>query len=93
MRRQKKIKKARARPLLSGLKEAMFEKAAGLAVALIFVLMIFMLAKGFLYRSDYFRLKRVEIKETFLDQKSLISIKSRILSSYKAKSMFRLDLK
>jgi len=63
------------------------------AVIALFLFTVFLIGKAYLYRSDYFRLRRVEIKETFLDQKSLVAIKSRILSSYKEKSLFALNLK
>ena len=62
------------------------------AVIAIFIAIVFLLAKAYLYRSDYFRLKKVEIKDTLLDQRSLAAIKSRILSAYKEKSVFMLDL-
>lgn len=92
MSRQKN-KKNTIRSFFKEAREAIAGRALSFAVIAIFLVIVFLLGKAYIYRSDYFRLKRVEIKETFLDQKSLISIKSRILSSYKAKSMFRLDLK
>ncbi len=62
-------------------------------VIVIFIFIAFLLAKAYLYRSDYFRLRKVEIKDTLLDQRSLVSIKSRILSAYRQKSVFALDLR
>jgi len=84
MKKQKKNKKYN---------ELITKLSINFAVVAIFLLIAFLLGKAYLYRSDYFRLRRVEIRETFLDQKSLVSIKSRILSSYKEKSVFALNLK
>ena len=67
--------------------------ALNIAVIAIFIASALLLTKAYLYRSDYFRLRRVEIKDTLLDQRSLVSIKSRILSAYKEKSVFGLNLK
>ena len=75
------------------MREAIAKRAVSLGVLIIFLVIIFLLGKAYLHRSDYFRLRRVEIKETFLDQKSVASIRSRILGSYKAKNIFEMDLK
>lgn len=78
---------------IKDIREPIAKSAVNFIVLAIFLAILFLLGKAYLYRSDYFRLRKVEIKETFLDQKSLISIKSRILSSYQAKSVFELNLK
>ena len=78
---------------IKDIREPIAKSAVNFIVLAIFLAILFLLGKAYLYRSDYFRLRKVEIKETFLDQKSLISIKSRILSSYQAKSVFALNLK
>ena len=88
-----KNKKFTSKSFLKGIREAIARSALNTVVIIIFLVIVIMLGKAYLYRSDYFRLRRVEIKETFLDQRSLIAIKSRILSSYKMKSVFDLNLK
>ena len=88
-----KNKKFTSKSFLKGLREAIAKSALNAIVLIIFLAIVIMLGKAYLYRSDYFRLRRVEIKETFLDQKSLIAIKSRILSSYKMKNVFDLNLR
>ena len=89
----RKNRKFTFRSFMKNLREAVAKSALNVIVIAIFLVITFMLGKAYLYRSDYFKLRRVEIKETFLDQKSLIAIKSRILSSYKMKSIFELNLK
>ncbi len=93
MKKQGKNKKFSLNSLFKDLKEAILKRSVNLVVIAIFLGVIFLLGKAYLYKSDYFQLRRVEIRDTFLDQRSLISIKSRILSAYKSKSVFSLDLK
>ncbi|MFA5144054.1 MAG: cell division protein FtsQ/DivIB [Candidatus Omnitrophota bacterium] len=93
MKRQKKTQKFSFGSMLKSTRETMIKSAFSLAVIAVFLAAAFLAGRAYLHKSDYFRLKRVEIKDTFLDQKSLVSIKSRILSSYQGKSVFVLDLK
>ncbi|MDD5428663.1 MAG: cell division protein FtsQ/DivIB [Candidatus Omnitrophica bacterium] len=93
MRKQGKGKKLGFNSFVKDLRGSVVKIALNFAVISVFLVIAFLLGKAYLYRSDYFRLNRVEIRETFLDQRSLVSIKSRILSSYKSKSIFALDLK
>ncbi len=81
MTKQKKNKKIKVKGPLN------------IVVVVVFLVVLFFLGKAYLYTSDYFKLRRVEIKDTFLDQRSLASIKLRILSAYKLKNVFSLDLK
>jgi cell division septal protein FtsQ len=92
MKRQKN-KKVSLKTFLKGLREAVAKRALSFIVIAIFLAILFLLGKAYLYRSDYFRLMRVEIKESFLDQKSLRTIKHRILNSYNMKNVFALNLK
>jgi len=92
MKRQKGGK-AGAKGLLRGVRETAAKSALNAAIVAIFLAVVFLLGKAYLYRSDYFRLRRVEIKETFLDQKSLASIRSRILGSYHGANLFALNLR
>lgn len=93
MKKQSKGKKFSFNSFIKDAREAILKRALNFIVIIIFLAIVFLLGKAYLYRSDYFRLRTVEIKETFLDQRSLASIKSRILNAYKAKSVFALDLK
>ncbi|MDD5137051.1 MAG: cell division protein FtsQ/DivIB [Candidatus Omnitrophica bacterium] len=91
--KKQKNKKISMGSLTKGAREAMMKSALNLAVIAVFLVVVFFAGKAYLYKSDYFRLKRVEIKETFLDQKSLVSIKSKILSACQGKSVFSLNLR
>ena len=93
MAKQKRNKKINLGSFMKDLRKAMMQRAVNFIVIIIFLAIAFLLVKAYLYRSDYFRLRRVEIRDTFLDQKSLGMIRSRILSSYKDKNVFSLNLK
>jgi len=93
VKKQNKGKKFSFNAFMKDMREAIAKRALNFIVIAVFLAIVFLLGKAYLYRSDYFRLRRVEIKDTFLDQRALISIKSRVLSAYKSKSVFTLDLK
>jgi len=80
-------------PVFDGIRDVIIKKAMNVAVVLIFLFVAFLLVRAFLYSSDYFRLRAVEIRDTFLDRKSIIGINNYILSSCKGKNVFRLNLK
>lgn len=92
--KRKKFNKIKPSSLFSGLKEELIKKAAGLAVALIFILTIFILAKAFLYRSDYFRLRTIEVRSATPEAGIAPSIKyDQLLNYYKGKNVFTVNLK
>ena len=92
--KRKKFNKIKPSSFLSGLKEEIRKKASGLAVALIFVLMIFILAKAFLYRSDYFRLRTIEVRSAVSEAGLAPSIKyDQLLNLYKGRNVFTVNLK
>lgn len=91
--KKQKNRKFNPKSFWKDMNAAILKISLNAAVIAIFIAISFLLAKAYLYRSDYFRLRKVEIKDTLLDQRSLISIRSRIFSAYKEKSVFGLDLK
>ena len=91
--KKQKNRKFNPKSFWKDMHETIIKISLNVAVVVIFIAISSLLAKAYLYRSDYFRLRKVEIKDTLLDQRSLVSIKSRILSAYKEKSVFGLDLK
>ena len=82
MKKQRKFKK-----------EDLAKNAVNILIAAVFLASLFFLFKAYLYRVDYFRLKTVEIRDTFLDQKSITAVRSRLLNTYKGRSVFGLNLK
>ena len=91
--KKQKNRKFSPKSLWKDMHENIIKISLNVAVIVIFMAISFLLAKAYLYRSDYFKLRKVEIKDTLLDQRSLAAIKSRILSAYKEKSVFALNLK
>ncbi len=93
MARQKKIKNIKFPAAIKDMKEAFVKRLINLIVIIIFLAVSFLLAKAYLYSSDYFRLRSVETKEAFLDHRSILMINSTILNQYKGKNVFTINLK
>ncbi len=92
MGRQKGFKKIKLPAAIEGLKEAIIKKAASIVVLFIFLIVLFLLGRAYLYRSDYFRLRAVETKDAFLDHKSILMINSQLLNLYKGRNIFTINL-
>jgi len=93
MARRKGFKKIGMPPVIGEFKEAIARKALTIGIVIIFLAVALVLAKAFIYRSDYFRLKQVEIKDTFLDQRGMQTIYNYVSNSYKGKNVFSVNLK
>lgn len=93
MKRQKRFKKIKLPSVLGDVKDFLVKKAAVLVVTVIFILVSVLLAKAFLYRSDYFRIRTVETRPAALDQKSMTGINNQLLNIYKGRNIFSVDLK
>jgi cell division septal protein FtsQ len=63
----------------------------GMIVFIFFIVSAWLLTMAFLERSDYFRLRGVEVKGAA--DRSLAAIKNEILANYKDKNIFKIDLK
>lgn len=93
MGKRRNFKKIKLPPFVGGLKDALMQKVLTAGVIIIFIVVALVLVKAFLYRSDYFKLRRVEIRDTFLDKKALSSVYNYLFGSYKGKNIFRISLK
>lgn len=60
-------------------------------VFIAFVISAWLLVTAFLERSDYFRLRYVEVRGAA--DRSLLAVKNEILSAYRDKNIFKIDLK
>ena len=93
MRRQKRFKKIRLPLLLEDLKEKILKKIIiGLVIVLFFIISL-VLAKAFLYRSDYFRLRAVETKDVSTRQNISSPANGELLKSYKDRNIFDINIK
>ena len=90
MGKQRKFKKIQMPKAVSGAKELILQKAAGIIVLVVSIVLIWVLIKAFLERSDYFRLRSVDAKGA--SEMSLISIRSGLLRSYKDVNIFKINL-
>lgn len=82
MKRQKRFKKTK-----------LPSAAINLVIIVIFILTALLLAKAFLYRSDYFKIRTVETRGALLDQKTMVGINNHLLNIYKGRNIFSVDLK
>lgn len=93
MSKPKKNKKTSLASIAKNAREAILRRAINILVLAIFLAVVFLLGKAYIYRSDYFKLRKVEVKETLMDPRCVNEIRSRILNANKNKSVFRIDLK
>jgi cell division septal protein FtsQ len=93
MRRQRKNKKIKFPSIVKDAKELLLKRLAHLTVIAIFLIALLVSIKAFLYRSDYFRLRVVEVRDSFLDQKTASAISNQLLGLYHGKNVFKIDLK
>jgi cell division septal protein FtsQ len=85
-------KKIKVPGIIGDLRETFLRKATAAFVVVVSIALAAILAKAFLYSSDYFRLKVVETRAAFLDQRSALSISSRVLDLYRGHNVFRIPL-
>ena len=65
-----------------------------LGVVIIFIILTLILTKAFLYRSDYFRLRAIEVNNILPEGVSAPNIKyDQLLGFYKGKNIFKTNLK
>lgn len=93
MGKQKKIKRSRASGVSGELKTAIMSRMMTTLVIIIFLSISGILVKAFLQKSDYFKLRTVDIKASFLDTRSASFISGRVLNAYKARNVFDINLK
>jgi cell division septal protein FtsQ len=75
------------------LRERLGRIAVNVSVSVLLVVVISLLVQAFLYGSDYFRLRTVEMKGTPLDAGSISYINGQVLTAYKGKNIFTIDLR
>jgi cell division septal protein FtsQ len=93
MGRGKKSKKTGIFETGGGVRDAVISRGMTVFVVLIFLLFASMLVKAFLYESNYFKLRSVDVKASFLEPRAGAFISSRIFNSYRYKNVFNIDLK
>ena len=93
MKRQKRFKKIKLLSVFGDFKDFMVKKVVTVVITAVFILTAFLLAKAFLYRSDYFKVRTIETREALLDQKTMIGVNNQLLNLYKGRNIFSIDLK
>ena len=92
MAKQKKTgRKIQMHRALGEARDYIVEKAAIIIVSFVFVILASLLIKAFLEKSDYFRLKSVDVRGAA--ESSLAQVKNDILRQYKDRNIFKVDLK
>ncbi|MCX5677707.1 MAG: cell division protein FtsQ/DivIB [Candidatus Omnitrophica bacterium] len=93
MGKLKKIKKFKAPEINGKTKDVIISKTMTVLVVFLFLIFAAMLVKAFLRQSDYFKLRAVDIKASFLDPRAASSISSRVFNAYRSKNVFNINLK
>lgn len=93
MKKQKRSRSGKLSGFAEDFKPLLMRRAVTSLVIVLFVLAVFCLVKAFLYRSDYFRMRTVETRAAFLDQRAAAIINNQMLIAYKGRNIFRIDLK
>lgn len=92
MARQNRQKKVKLPDFLETAKEAVAGRVSAAFVILVFIAAVFFLIKAFLYSSDYFRIRVVETRAAFLDQRAASTMNNQVLSLYKGQNIFKVPL-
>jgi cell division septal protein FtsQ len=93
MGRANKARKARRSELGGEIKDVVISKGMTVIVVLIFLLVASMLVKAFLQESNYFKLRAVDIKASFLDPRASTYICNQVYNTYKGRNVFSINLK
>jgi cell division septal protein FtsQ len=88
----KRTRKMRLPPFMKTVKEAAFGRFAGFFIAAVLLVGIVFSVMVFINGSDYFRLKYVEAKSLFFDQKTAQMVAGQILNAYRARNIFGINL-
>lgn len=89
----KKLKKFKSPKSNGAIKDTVMSKVTTVIVAIIFIILAAILVKAFVHKSDYFKLRTVEMKAPFLDQKASYVISRQIFNANKGNNVFSINLK
>lgn len=93
VKKNKKPRNANFPGFTEDFKSLFVRRALTALVIALFILAVLCLVKAFLYKSDYFRLRTVETRAVFLDQRAAAIINNQMLIAYKGRNIFSIDLK
>ena len=93
MGKQTAFKKIKFAHLFEDAKDLILQRVTGAIVIIIFIISAFLLIKAFLRRSDYFKVRNIDLRSVFLDQRSLAFTHHQLWSLYKGKNIFTVNLK
>lgn len=89
----KQKRKSALAPFVDNFREWLFKVIVNTLVFVVFIAVVVLLIQAFLYGSDYFRLRAVEMKDTPLDGQSISVVTNQILGSCKGRNIFTINLK
>ena len=92
MAKQKKQRPVKLPPFLAGLRESLQPVVPGLIMILAAVLLAAVGVRALVFRSDYFRVKTVEIRSDFLDDNLAASTSNELLRLYGGKNVFGINM-
>lgn len=92
MAKQKKQRPVKLPPFLAGIGERLRHAAPAIVMILAAALLAAVGVKALVFRSDYFRVKTVEIRSDFLDDNLAASTSNELLRLYGDKNVFGINL-
>ncbi|MFA5146089.1 MAG: cell division protein FtsQ/DivIB [Candidatus Omnitrophota bacterium] len=94
MKKQRRFKgiKMKLPDFVRDARDFIVEKIVALLTILALVLTGVFLINIFLVRSDYFRIRAVEVKDILVDQESTAALSMDLLRSYKGRNIFKTDV-
>jgi cell division septal protein FtsQ len=93
MKARKKQKRASQAPFAQDAKAVLVTYGTWTAAALAVIISSYLLGMAYISRCDHFRLKTVETRSVYLDQKSVTAVNAQILNLYKGLNIFKINLK
>lgn len=90
MAKQKKTKKTQVPRALEGARDFLFKRMAGISVVVFSLILAWVLVAAFLNRSDYFKIRNIEVKGAQGAGFSVVS--ANLLKHYKNKNIFKVNI-
>lgn len=90
MKKQKKIKKMQMPKALEEVRGYLAKRMIAIIVSIVSIVLVWVLAKAFLERSDYFKLGAVDARGAA--ESNIINIRNDLLRQYKDRNIFRIEI-
>lgn len=90
---QKKHRKMKAPEMFGDVRKMITRNLTAILFISLVLAILFIMARTFLYQSDYFQLKKVRTESLFLDERAVYSVNNQMLRAYGGRNIFSVPLK